>query len=554
MLILPCAVLSLMLSLAACKTATAPGPVPRTAPAAGPVAPSNNQVSEVTGVEQGGADDVAPTAAERVTLELYVMSRCPFAAPVLQTVYALHRSMGSALDVRLDYIVTEDERGQLQALHGEQELRGNILQLCALHHFGASRGLRFVSCVSRTYPQIPNNWEACATETGLDAETLMGCYTSPAGEQLLRASMARAKAAGAQGSPTIVVGGQAYQGARDQASLLRELCPRYTRTAPGACASMPREVPVKLLVLNDRRCPTCVTDNLERNLRQRFSRALEVRVVDYATEEGRRLYRELKLTGLPALLFDAQVEQHEQHATLARWMERRGAYHLLKMPTTFDPTAEICDNKMDDTGNGKVDCADATCRDQRICRRDRPRRLEVFIMSQCPFAAQGLLAMKEVQKSFGGQLAFDVHYIAERTRDGFSSLHGQTEVDEDLRQLCAKTLYGRNNRYLDYVWCRMNDYRSDTWQGCATGGISAQRIERCATSAQGRKLLKQDLQQARSLQISGSPTWLVNNRHTFNGISAEQIRQGVCEHNARLKSCEKTLSDTPPGTTGGSCQ
>jgi len=490
-------------------------------------------------------------AAERVTLQLYVMSKCPFATQVQQVAARLVSELGSALELKQDYIVSEGQGGQLQALHGEAEVRGNILQLCAMEHHDQGMAMQFISCLALNFRKIPDNWEGCAASAGINASTLMGCYTSPAGEQLLRASMQRSQAAGAQGSPTIVIAAQKYEGSRDRTALLRAICPSYTKEpTPEACTRLPPELPVKLLVLTDLRCAACATAALEHNLKQRFFPALQVRTVDYSTDDGRRLYRELGLKGLPALLFDESIEQHERYARIRSWVQRRGRYRLLRAPTHFDPTAEICDNNRDDTGNGRVDCADSTCRAKLICRPERPRRLEVFVMSQCPFAARGLLAMREVLKNFGGRLAFDMHYIAEESGGGFSSLHGQSEVEENLRQLCARKYYGRRNRHLDYIWCRMADFRSNDWRTCVKAGMSADRIERCASGREGRQLLARDLKQAKALGISGSPTWLANNRHKFNGITAEAIKEQVCKHNPGLRGCANKLSDGTDGASG----
>ncbi|MBW2736476.1 MAG: hypothetical protein JRH20_29160, partial [Deltaproteobacteria bacterium] len=79
----------------------------------------------------------------------------------------------------------------------------------------------------------------------------------------------------------------------------------------------------------------------------------------------------------------------------------------------------------------------------------------------------------------------------------------------------------------------MNDYRSNDWKRCAKEGIRAQVIERCARSSQGRRLLARDMKHAVVLQISGSPTWLANNRFKFSGISAERIKKSFCEHNPK---------------------
>jgi hypothetical protein len=539
-----------------CPQAPAPRPVTAQKVGQQETAAVKQQPSNVvTGLgREGGSPASAPAVGPKVTVELYVMSKCPFAATAIAGIKGAFEELKGAVDLRVDYIVTENQ-GVLSSMHGISEVRGDILQLCAQQSYPTGTFLEFVSCQNKSFQAIPQNWEKCARQAGIDTERLGSCYISGVGEQLLRDSMRRSQAANAMGSPTIVIEGKAHNGGRDKRDFLVALCSAYPGgKQPAACGRIPPPVEVHAVVLNDKRCTACKVEGLIRNLRERFFPSLTVRYLDYGTPDGRTLYRSLGLKGLPAVLLEPGVEKAANYASISRWAVPKGDYKLLRIPASFDPTAEICDNKKDDTGNGRVDCADPTCRNKLRCRRRRPRHLEVFIMSQCPYAAAGVLAMKEVLKNFGGRLGFQINYIAEQKDDGtFSALHGQPEVEENTRQLCVKKHYPRRNRYLKYVWCRMESYRSDQWRTCAeSGGLSAAVIERCASGPQGRRLLAANLKVAKDLQISASPTWLVNRRHKATGITAEQIKTAVCKHNKRLSGCQNTLSDDA-SIPSGSC-
>ena len=67
-------------------------------------------------------------------------------------------------------------------------------------------------------------------------------------------------------------------------------------------------------------------------------------------------------------------------------------------------------------------------------------------MAWCPYGVRAVNALKEVLPHFRGRLRLDIHYIATRTASGFSALHGQPEVDENIRQLCVKKHYHRRQR------------------------------------------------------------------------------------------------------------
>ncbi len=492
-----------------------------------------------------------PAPPSPVDVTVYIMSKCPYAVKTLDALLPVMDRLGARARLRLDYIVTE-QQGKFTALHGEDEVVGNKQQLCAMEIGGdAAVWRRFISCQNQRWRQIPAGWKPCAAEAKLDPAALEACFTGPRGEELLRASMARSMAQGAKGSPTILLGGKEYRGGRSAGRFMRGICGQAPTPQPAPCASLPEPVAVQMVTLSDRRCKKCNLEGLVSNLRGRFFPRLEVTQLDYSDPEGRRLYKELKLERLPAVLFKAGVERAEDYPKIQRWLQLRGTYRKLKVPAHFDPTAEICDNDVDDTGNGKIDCADATCQPKLICRKEQPRRLDIFVMSQCPYGVRALDAMKEVLGHFGKKIKFHVHYIVDEPRPGeFKALHGQPEVAENIRQLCAHKLYGKRNRYLDYIWCRNGDYRSDRWRPCAKGRISAARIERCV-KRKGDKLLSTSGALARALEISGSPTWLVNNRHKFHALSAEKIRENLCKHNPGLAGCDAKLSTSTSGSGGG---
>jgi len=296
---------------------------------------------------------------------------------------------------------------------------------------------------------------------------------------------------------------------------------------------------------------------MEARIKSMFE-GIAITKVDYGTPQGKELFGKLQQKLLPVFLFEKSVEQAEAYQQLRRYMVPEAEFLSLRVGAKFDPTAEICDNKIDDTNDGKIDCDDATCKETLTCRPETAKKLDLFVMSQCPYGTKALDAMKEVFAAFEGEVDFQVHYIAEEVGAGtgqFKALHGQPEVDENIRQLCAMKHFGEGRKYMDYIWCRNPNIRSDAWQEC-TGektGIDAKVIETCATGDEGKQLLRESIKVSQALGFSASPTWMANNKYKFSGISAEQIKQSFCRYNQGLKGCEKTLSDDKAvkGSCGG---
>lgn len=310
----------------------------------------------------------------------------------------------------------------------------------------------------------------------------------------------------------------------------------------------------RLIVLWDKRCTErdCQTAPAIEKL-QSLTPGVEVVPHDWSEPECRSLFDSEGLKVLPAFLFEPSIENNPGYEKISRFLRKtpRGKYLSLEVGASFDPRAEICDNEKDDTGNGLVDCQDPSCEKKLVCRQEIPRRLDLFVMSMCPYGTMAMDSMSEILDAFGRKIDFHIHFIASNTDKGLYSMHGQPEVDEDIRELCAMKYFSKNYRYLEYIWCRNRKIRSGDWKQC-TGrkGIDARKIEKCFTGEEGKQLLREDLELARQLGIMASPTWLANNRFLMHGIAPEAVKQQFCSHNQGLAGCEKKLSTTTPRPAG----
>lgn len=525
---------------------------PKPAPRSAKEQKSNAAKANIAGKTTAGKAVAGALPQKPVVVTAYVMSKCPYGVSTEEPLTLAMEKFGPHAQLNLEYIAYERD-GAWTYMHGEAEHQGNIVQLCAQKQKPNSKAFfDFLRCVNENWEKIPEGWQACADKAGLDGKAIATCAAGAEGKALADASYRRAKAAGANGSPTLIIGDLPYAGRRSPTAFVRAICDRFVDGKAPICESLPPEIEVPLLVISDKRCEKCDTTRMISSLRDRFFPQLKPRTLDYNSEEGKRLYKAHKLKLLPAYIFGAEVQKTEAYGAIGRWLRPNEGGYELRAPASFDPTAEICDNKIDDTGNGQTDCADKDCRDSLVCRPEWPRKLDVFVMSQCPYGAQAILSVESVLKNSKNLIDFDVHYIVNVNEDGsFGSLHGQSEVDENIRQLCAKKYYQKKNRYLDYLICRAKNYRSESWQKCAVKGISAKKIEKCAGGDLGKKLLADDSKLATSLSVGGSPTWLANNRYPFSGVTSEAIRQGICKHNPKLAGCENTLSNE--SDVKGSC-
>jgi hypothetical protein len=269
-----------------------------------------------------------------------------------------------------------------------------------------------------------------------------------------------------------------------------------------------------------------------------------VKELDYSDPEGKKLYDELKATNLPLILFDATLDADKEASQLfARGIKPLGSYKWLDIGGSWNP---VC---MSDGG-----CKLDQCKNTMACRPEEPKKLEVFVMSQCPFGVKALNAMEEVLKNFDNKINFQVHFIASGTaKDGFKALHGQPEVDENIRELCAIKYAPKNFKYMDYILCRNKDIRGTEWEKCVTTGLDLKKMKACVEGDEGKKLLEQDIQLANSMGIGASPTWLANGKFKFSGIDAETIKTNFCKNNKDVKGCENKLTGDSGAPVKGGC-
>jgi hypothetical protein len=314
-------------------------------------AASRGAVSGDRGGERSGQARLPRALRARkptVTFTALIRSRCYFSWRLLPTLLEARNDLGSKVKLKVEYISYPAlgsgrcKRSKIKphrgfcALNGKDEVEGNIAQLCAVK-LAPSREAwrRFLACSAADWRSVPKNWRRCAGVARIETAPMARCIGGKQGEALLRGSMVRAKLGRQKGSPTLLVNDKFYKGNRDRVALLRTAC-RLDATL-GACKTLPKVAQVKAIVLTDKRCKRCSHSGILNNMRSRFFPGLKLRVVDYASAEGKKLYTKLKLKLLPVWLFDKQVQQADRYQRIKRWMLPLGPYLKLRFPRVGTP-------------------------------------------------------------------------------------------------------------------------------------------------------------------------------------------------------------------------
>ena len=392
-----------------------------------------------------------------------------------------------------------------------------------------------------------------AAALGIDTNKFNACLDNGDKAQAVQDDFRQGQQKGVSGTPAFFIGDTMISGAQPYENFLPLICKEIPNH--DACKNTLKQVRFKMYVIEDKNCEACDTSRIVKVTSQMFS-GVEVKYLDYNSKEGKELYDKIGLVYMPMYVMEKKVEDDPGFSRIEGALVDKGEYYAISPQaagSTYDPGAEQCTNGVDDNGDGIVDCDDPKCAASLECREEKERNIDLFIMSDCPFGKKAVSGLKEALDNFGSEIKFDIHYIANEAGGGFKSLHGQYEVEEDIRQLCAKELLP--DKYFNYIYCRsVNGIKGIDWNDCAKeAGLDTSAMRSCSEGEHGKELLRQDIKMVNDLKISASPTWLANNRYKFSGIDAETIRSNFCKYNKGVEGCENTLSKNTAVPAGAGC-
>ncbi|MCP4604068.1 MAG: hypothetical protein GY847_26690 [Proteobacteria bacterium] len=487
---------------------------------------------------------------DKVKLNLYAMSKCPFFAKLISTIAPIIQNMGDYIELKIDYVgkIHDDD---LQSIHGPKEISGDILQLCA-HKYGTIRQwIEFIECQYKNIDSIPKGWEECVAKSEISLIKMESCYTSSQGKNLLRSSISKVNKNNITASPVISINGKSYNKKHSEVSIARAICNEFASPKPKACSDYPQLTEISIVIVNDKRCASldCNSDYTGRFVEYNFDLA-KVKQLDYSDKEGAELFKKSGIRYLPIVVFNSEIKKEKDVYFRLRdyLIEIEGGRFAYPLGRTWDPTMEVCDDGLDNNEDGKVDCEDAYCQYKQICRTEKKREIKLFIMSYCPYCTDALGIMKDVLKNFKNNrkhIDFKIEFVGQEHNNELYSLHGPPEIEEDLRQICVQKHYPNKYKFMEYLWCRNQAYEKnkgnetdDAWKDCTINGIKSSVVRKCAEGKEGRELLAISFQLAKNLGIHGSPRWLLNNRYKAGVVSAEDLIDLFCRKNKETKGCD----------------
>ncbi len=200
---------------------------------------------------------------------------------------------------------------------------------------------------------------------------------------------------------------------------------------------------------------------------------------------------------------------------------------------------------MQDVTGSAVQEKQMTCDD--IPKKDNPE-LNAFVVSYCPFGTQMQGILVEVAELFNDNIK--VRYIGSIADGKVTSMHGEVEATENLRQICIRE--EQQDKYWNYVKCFIDKKDSEA---CLTG-IDKEKLQTCMEDAtKGIKYAEEDFKLQDKYGITGSPTLILNgiqvSEFDFGGRNPEAIKTLLCcGFEEQPEECKETLETASTGAQG----
>jgi len=167
--------------------------------------------------------------------------------------------------------------------------------------------------------------------------------------------------------------------------------------------------------------------------------------------------------------------------------------------------------------------------------------LEAFVVSSCPYGLQMQRAIADAVKNIPALAAdIKIRYIGSVDNGKISSMHGQEEADENLRQICIRE--EQPAKFYNYISCYMKKATGTMANGMPLGdspscqastGVDTAKLSACVSDkTRGLAYAQKDFDLSNKYNVQGSPTLILDGTQvdetSFGGRSSDGVKSIIC--------------------------
>lgn len=171
--------------------------------------------------KQANVKNEAEQKTDVPTVDLFVMSYCPYGLQIEKGIMPVVETLGSKIKFNLKFVD--------YTMHGQKEVDENLNQYCISKEQPAKLNA-YLKCF---WKKSTSTAAACMKTTGVDSLKVKNCVAAAksqfnSNEKSMGVNKEESEKYGVQGSPTLVVNGTIISSNRDSASLLKAICSGFT--------------------------------------------------------------------------------------------------------------------------------------------------------------------------------------------------------------------------------------------------------------------------------------------------------------------------------------
>ena len=186
-----------------------------------------------------------PVKSTRPTVDMYVMSFCPYGTQAETVMSPVVDLLKAKADIRIRYIttITGSTADSVDSLHGMSEAKEDLQQVCINKYYPEKFWAYLDTFNKECYPSWQNatTLASCrknTTETlSIDSVKIDACAQGAEGLALLKADETASAKDGATASPMLFINGVQYSGARTPDAFKKAICNSFD-TVPVECTTV----------------------------------------------------------------------------------------------------------------------------------------------------------------------------------------------------------------------------------------------------------------------------------------------------------------------------
>jgi len=194
--------------------------------------------------EQTAEQPTETPKTDKPVAQLYVMAFCPYGIQAENAMKPVVDLLGNKTDIQIRFIanVGGTTPDTIQSLHGAPEAQEDLRQVCIMKYYSQKTYWNYLMDINANCSGSYSNnatydpcWKNAATKLGIDVSKIDTCSKGTEGVNLLKADADLSSANGVSGSPTLIINGAKYNGARTPDGYKAGICAAFT-TSPTECS------------------------------------------------------------------------------------------------------------------------------------------------------------------------------------------------------------------------------------------------------------------------------------------------------------------------------